>query len=141
MAFDRYQEDVLRKKWVLLHRRGEVAFESYEDFLAWCKETNWDTGMKLLRFNEDKPFSRDNCYWDCSRSVSYTYEQDNRAEKWERGVGPIREMLRPLIDAQLQKQKMGKQNEECKNCREVFRYEHPDLVREGIVFGADQFVR
>jgi len=125
---DKYQKDALRKKWAEMPRHGAVAFESLEDFRQWCEETGWEIGMKLARKDKEKPYSRENCYWITSgSSVSYTYNQDEMAAEWERCIGPIREQYRDQIAAVIQKQRR-------QQVKEVFRYEHPDLVREGIVW-------
>ena len=63
------------------------------------------------------------------RFSDVTVYGDNPAEmakKWEAGVGPIREQLRPVLDRLAKEKQYGSTT--------VFRYEHPDLVREGIVF-------
>lgn len=120
----------MRHKFCDMRYGGEVGFENFEDFIQWAEETGYDYGMRLVRIDKNGPFSRDNCKWVSMSSESNEKIKQEMAEKWERGVGPIREKLRPQIDAQIRKQAI----EAEKNRHVVWRYPHPDLVKEGIVF-------
>lgn len=135
MALDKFQKNAIQKRWASIRAFGKVEFENFSDFLAWCEESGYESGAKLMRRDSEKPFSRENCYWS-SDYISETYDKERaiRAAEWERGVGPIREMLRSEIDAQLRKQEQEKEIEIQRNGRQMWFYEHPDLVREGIVW-------
>lgn len=101
----------------------EVLFQDFQEFVDWCAETGWTYGLKLKRKNNKGPFSPENCLWEKANGDPYALQE--MARKWEAGVGPIREKLRPYLDA------IEKKKSEPKY---MFQYEHPDLVREGIVF-------
>lgn len=54
-------------------------------------------------------------------------EKKRFVEEWDSLVGPIREKYRDTLKRiAAEKEKAGK--------KQYFQYEHPDLVREGIVF-------
>ena len=123
--YDRIQKDCLRKKWNDIKGScHEVLFEDFRDFLDWCAESGWTYGLKLKRRDDTLPYCRENCIWE--ETKVNTYELQEMAKKWEAGVGPIREKLRPVLDRLAKEKQYGRTT--------VFRYEHPDLVREGIVF-------
>lgn len=122
--YDRVTKDCLRKKWSTMKSSGiNVQWEDLRAFVAWCAETGWHYEMRLKRKDLSGPFGPENCYWEEAKSNPQVLEQ--MAKQWEAGVGPIREKLRPYLDAIAPKKAAPV---------EVFRYEHPDLVREGIVW-------
>jgi hypothetical protein len=122
--YDRIEKDCLRKKWSGMKESGfEVLFQDFQEFVDWCAETGWTYGLKLKRKNNKGPFLPENCLWEKANGDPYALQE--MARKWEAGVGPIREKLRPYLDA------IEKKKSEPKY---MFQYEHPDLVREGIVF-------
>ena len=123
--YDRIQKDCLRKKWNDIKGScHEVLFEDFRDFLDWCAESGWAYGLKLKRRDDTLPWCRDNCIWEEAQGDPQVLKE--MARKWEAGVGPIREQLRPVLDRLAKEKQYGSTT--------VFRYEHPDLVREGIVF-------
>lgn len=107
--------------------RYPVDFESLAEFYAWSKESGWDYGKKLRRLNADEGYSRDNCIWMEEEKVrKYDSIDDNAIKRWDDLVSRIRENLKNLPPpAPVKEQPKG---------REFFRYEHPDLEREGIVW-------
>lgn len=104
-----------------------VEFESLDDFYNWSIESGWEYGKKLRRLNSNEGYSRDNCIW---MDVEYARKYDRRdyfsVDKWDETVTRIRENLKNLPPPAPTKERP--------KGREFFRYEHPDLEREGIVF-------
>ena len=107
--------------------RFSVEFDSLADFYEWSKESGWDYGKKLRRLNTSEGYSRDNCIWmDAEYARRYDRRDYFSIDKWDETVARIREYLKnPPTVKPVKQQTSG---------RECFRYEHPDLVREGIVF-------
>jgi hypothetical protein len=103
----------------LLNKGHQVEWKSFDEFLLWCKGT-WDPGMTLRRIDEELPYGPSNCIW-VPMSGSEDYRK-RMASKWDSIMAPIRRRYQQEI-------------QEAKNRkREYFQYEHPDLVREGIVW-------
>lgn len=126
--YDRVTKDCLRKKWSTMRSSGiDVQWEDLRAFVAWCAETGWHYEMRLKRKDLSGPFGPENCYWEPMEGDIGAMAI--AARKWDEFVGPIRERLRPYLD-DIEKKKAEQQI--------VFRYEHPDLAREGIVFGLHQ---
>ena len=107
-----------RYHWLVKNEKPMV-WESFNDFLRWCQGT-WYPRTTLHRIDDSKPYGPGNCEWlpMCS---SEKYKKELAAQ-WDKIMQPIREQYRMQIaEAQA-------------NAKEYFRYEHPDLVREGIVW-------
>lgn len=104
-----------------------VEFESFDDFYNWSIESGWEYGKKLRRLNSNEGYSRDNCIWmDAEKARRYDSRDDLDIIRWNDTVTRIRENLKNLPPPAPTK--------ESPKGREFFRYEHPDLVREGICF-------
>lgn len=107
--------------------RFSVEFDSLADFYEWSKESGWDYGKKLRRLNTSEGYSRDNCVWmDAEKARRYDSRDDLAIIRWNDTVTRIRENLKNLPPPAPTKERP--------KGREFFRYEHPDLVREGICF-------
>ena len=108
-----------------------VEFESLDDFYNWSIESGWEYGKKLLRLNSNEGYTRENCIWiDAEYAQRYDRRDYFSIDKWDETVARIRECLKNLPPYDPVKQQ--------RNGREFFQYEHPDLVREGIVFEASR---
>jgi hypothetical protein len=96
-----------------------MAWENFDEFLLWCKG-GYEPGKSLHRKDESKPYGPDNCEWvTMERAENYRKELE---AKWDSIVVPIRKRYQQQL-AEIESRK-----------QEYFRYEHPDLVREGITF-------
>lgn len=101
-----------------------IEFDSLADFYEWSKESGWDYGKKLRRLDPDKGYSRENCIW--MDEVKYISSDDPAIKRWDEFVNRVRENLKNLPPPEPAK--------EQPKGREFFRYEHPDLERDGIVW-------
>lgn len=119
--------------WQLWHRykrltetKTNVQFRDVKDFIAWSKQSGYQYGMKLIRLDERKPWSKSNCKWVENEPNSPTSirKRQGLAKQWDEFITPIRERYKGWKPPEPPQPK-GK---------ECFRYEHPDLVREGIVW-------
>lgn len=96
-----------------------MVWESFQDFMLWCKGT-YSPGTTLRRIDEDKPYGPNNCKWE-PMQTSEEYKK-KMAARWDSMMEPIRRRYAQNL----------REVEEKKT--QYFRYEHPDLVREGIVW-------
>lgn len=125
-GFDYQQADTLRHKYDRIVHSG-IPFEwtSFDAFCKWCQETGWEYGKRLHRVDPSGPYSSENCVWDGTISAPVTETKSALIRQWDEFATPIRERYKPWLD-EIERKKP--------KSREFFRYEHPDLVREGIVF-------
>lgn len=110
---------------------AQVAFSSFGAFLEWCSQADYEYGRRLFRLDTSKPYSPDNCQW---RDVEKTVSQEELVRQWDDFITPIRERFAADLEVVAALQELKRQEEIRKTIRECFRYEHPDLEREGIVF-------
>ena len=124
-GFDDDAVTVLRYRWNAMRDSGDkVEWECFDDFLRWCRG-KWDYGRLLTRNDPAGPWSAENCRWITkSKDPSSLSTMREIAMKWDEIMEPIRKRYRSQLLA-------------AKREEGVFRYEHPDLVREGIVFHAE----
>ena len=123
-----------------------------DHFVKWCSENGWKKGMRLYKTDASLPHGPSNSYFKQPPASVRINQADIRRRKEERKnlVSPFCEGCKTgcrktsvgcdeyrawwknnwdqniCIAQQVPKQDSG--------ARRVFRYEHPDLVREGIVF-------
>lgn len=121
--FQKYKReyDRLRGTYIQIHRYGvPVLFENMTEFVNWSFAVGAQYGQKLRRIDPDGPWSPDNCIWvDKQKKKRHGIEAAKMKKQWDEFITPIRERY------------FGN-NAEHK--REFFQYEHPDLVREGILW-------
>lgn len=136
MAQERYgmsaeMVDVLSMKYYCYRSQYKnVEFKSLDEFLLWSRG-KYDYGMVLQRKDKDGPISPQNCRWvKVIKSEAALSDLRLAAEQWEKFAAPIRKRYAEEIADIHRKQELEKMGA-------VFRYEHPDLVREGIVFHAE----
>jgi hypothetical protein len=126
-------------------------WERADDFVKWCSENGWQKGLRLCRLDTSKPHGPDNSYFNNPEMTVKGKQADIRRRKEER-----KNLVSPFCEGCTEKCREGvgyerwqqyyvtnwNQNisiakpvlKEDPGARRVFRYEHPDLVREGIVF-------
>ena len=143
-GFDSKETENLRARFRKIWKEDK-AWTTAEDFMKWAAESGYETGMHLRKHNDALPHGPDNSYWldrgsENSR-LRLTIEMKNGSEYCkgcdkkicDNGVGCKgwqkwfkknwnKNIYVPPVKPVVQEGPM------------VFRYEHPDLVREGIVF-------
>lgn len=120
--WDQDRVENMYNRWMYLVKQGKpTEWKNFEEFLRWCKAT-YEPGTSLHRIDEVKPYCPTNCEWKpMTNSVQY---RKHLADKWDRIMVPIRQRYEKQI-----------REVQEKKAQQYFRYEHPDLVREGIAFG------
>ena len=118
----------------------DSTFSSFKEFRIWAKK-NRKKDFVLYKKNEYMPHSQKNSYWyykhkqlipvqskfcescdqKCNTSGCFLY-REWFVKNWNSNI-----YGKPMIQTQAQTQ-------ESKDTVKVFQYEHPDLVREGVVF-------
>ena len=120
----RRKQQCLSHKYGTMNKRGyPVLFETFSDLWNWAIDNGWDYGKRIDRIDEESPWSKENCFiYETTMQEEYRQMLIN---KWNKMVEPIRERFKEEL-AEIERRKPKP--------TEFFRYEHPDLVREGIVF-------
>ena len=126
-------------------------WQNADDFVRWCSENGWQKGLKLCRKDKDRLHGPDNSYFQTPEMTVRAKKEDIRRRKEERKntVSPFcegcqKECTRVAYGCEEYRAwfvKNWNQNIHVPPVKPVveegpmvFRYEHPDLVREGIVF-------
>ena len=137
--------DILRKKYARLHPVSD--FESFEMFLEFCKKSGYREGYVIRRHNLRKPHGPDNSYFDYRKPAVRNARIKNNENKppapkspcescklectiQASGCAEWREWFVKNWDKNIHRKVVIPK----KRSREAFRYEHPDLVREGIIW-------
>ena len=69
------------------------AWSVFQNFYKWAIESGYQVGMKLNRYDENEPFSPDNCCWTMMKSRDtniYTQEAKETINRWNRTVNVFR---------------------------------------------------
>lgn len=153
--------NALYKRYFNMNRRdGGHEFASFDDFLLWSIQSDYEPGMRLHRRNIQKHHSPENSFWATPEDVRR--QNEDKVKKAEReklmnaspfcakcqrfcpniqnGCPEWRKYFVENWDDNISTRKKLRRNrpEEIAYEREIqkkFVYEHPDLVREGIVYG------
>ena len=138
-------------------RLYDSEWERADDFVKWCSENGYESGLRLCRKDASKPHGPENSYFKTPEKTVRGIAEDKRRRKEER-----KSLVSPFCDGC---QKECRDSIGCDEYRDwfvknwnknisiakptvkkdtskpmVFRYEHPDLVREGIVFEGSRSV-
>ena len=126
-----------------------------DHFVKWCSENGWQKGLHLCRIDKAKPHGPDNSFFKTRELTKKAQLEDNRRRKEERkklvspfcegcttgctntaiGCDEYRAWFAKNWNQNIRVAKPAEVKPEPEGPM-VFRYEHPDLVREGIVFEA-----
>lgn len=114
---------VMHLRWTMMQRSGySVEFESFDAFLRWAKG-KFDYGLTMERIDKHKGWYPENIRWyNPTKNEAGLADRRKQAAQWDR----MMQLIRERYAAQLRQIESSKQ--------QFFRYEHPDLVREGIMF-------
>lgn len=70
-------------------------FVEFPGFYKWAMENEYTVGAKLFRYEEDEPFSPDNCFWvpheEWVNKPVETERHPKREQEWDEVVNRIRE--------------------------------------------------
>lgn len=121
-GFTEDEVQVLELRWGMMKRSGySVEFESFDAFLRYAKG-KFDYGLTMERIDKHKGWSPENIRWYSPQKETALTDRRQQVVRWEKMMKPIRKKYAKQL-AQIESNK-----------RQFFRYEHPDLVREGIVW-------
>ena len=141
----------LSKRLSVLH--GKENWTDFDAFVKWCSENGYQKGIKLRRHDERKPHSPENSFFaENTREIIrinsekfHEFRQNSspfctgcEKECQRNGSGGCDEWQAYFKNNWDQNiyiaPKKKEEPVEDPNITKFFRYEHPDLVREGIVF-------
>jgi hypothetical protein len=128
-------------------------WEKADDFIKWCSENGYKSDLRLCKKDTSKPHGPENSYFKASDSIKRAIKEENRRRKEERkslvspfcigcqkgcsnhtvGCKEYRAWFVKNWNQNIRVEKPVEVKTEPEGPM-VFRYEHPDLVREGIVF-------
>ena len=131
---------------------GGENWDSFDDWVRWCSENGYQKGIALRRYDPDKPHSPENSFFgEPAKEIIKKRKQKKQetkeiqspfCEKCEKecpGNGSVGcyEWQEYFINNWNQEFYVAPPEPEKKVDPDkpmIFRYEHPDLVREGILF-------
>ena len=129
-------KNVLEYWWRKI-RTSEIPnmFDGFQDFASWSLKNGYKYGRRLRRIDNGAEYSPDNMEWvDVNvNSQSNEIEKQKAIAEWDAFIKPIRKQFKKELE-QLQQIEEEEKIRQAQQVREFFRYEHPDLEREGIVF-------
>lgn len=126
-----------------------------DHFVKWCSENGWQKGLHLCRIDKAKPHGPDNSFFKTRQLTNKAKLEDNRRQKEERKnlVSPFCEgcttgCTNTAIGCDEYRAwwannwneniciapKNPEQQPVVDESPQVFCYEHPDLVRDGILW-------
>lgn len=133
-------------------RLYDSGWETADEFVKWCSENGYASGLRLCRKDTSKPHGPENSYFKSPETTTQAIQEDIRRRKLERKemVSPFcegcKKECRKSIGCDAYREWFAKNwNQNIRVAKpvevkpepegpKVWRYEHPDLVREGIVF-------
>jgi hypothetical protein len=76
------------------HATDSEEFKEFPDFHNWAMQNGYTIGAKLFRYDQDEPFSPDNCFWGARSEKSgeqfYPHRYPEREKQWDEVVNRIR---------------------------------------------------
>lgn len=141
MSIDRWTRGNLQYWWRKMTETGvPCLFESSGEFAQWSVKNGYEYGKRLRRIDRSLEYSPDNCTWEdvskesVKRSKYKDHEMKICREQWDEFVTPIRERFKDELERIANAENEPCPEEDKPGARKCWRYEHPDLVREGIMF-------
>lgn len=137
MTITKTERHALERIWAKI---GDSEWESFESFASWSLENKWCTGKTLYKLNEMKPHGPENSYWYL-KNQEVPDSENALCLACSRKYCPGNNIgCKPWRDAWIKNwnENICIRKQETQQKREAFQYEHPDLVREGIVFEASR---
>ena len=123
-------------------------------FVRWCSENDWQKGLRLCKKDTSMPHGPDNSFFKKPEMTVRAKAEDVRRRKEERknlvspfcvgcekncshtasGCEEWQEYFQKNWDQNIHIAPKKPEQKTVEEGPQVFRYEHPDLVRKGIVF-------
>ena len=133
---------------------GRENWDSFDDFLLWCQDNGYRKDRRMRRINNKLPHSKENSYFHLAGDSTPPQKAVQESEKkhlpsYIDAESPLCQNCKKkeccnIADGCVQWKECFVKNWNRNICRavkqmvrpaeQVFRYEHPDLVREGIVW-------
>ena len=138
-------EEVARLGSRFFKYRLAVGFGTLDNFLKFCAECGYTSHMHICKRNPNEPHSPENSYF---QKMKPKYVKPKPVERkicqccekrtCERNGQLCAEYRKAFVENWNKNIHWVKPEPQDPSKRMAFRYEHPDLVREGIVFEASR---
>ena len=136
MSFTKTQLRSLRDRWETLEQEG-CGWASFEAFTQWAEVSGFQTNKGMFKLNQRKPHGPGTSYWYDQHKelpdVISPFCENCGTDCANQRVGCFR-WREYFVRNWNENIYVPPANTADPGRRQVFRYEHPDLVREGIVF-------
>lgn len=123
--------------------RDDTKWDCFDDFVLWSSIQGYVKGMHLTKRNELEPHSPDNSYFWAAWLEQKTEEEEKPVES-RYCQGCTKNCVNSMGCADWQKWFAKNWNENISISKKLkqnvpvkmtWKYEHPDLIREGIIYG------
>lgn len=138
---DRLTRCKLQYWWRKITETGvPCLFDSSGEFAQWSVKNGYEYGKRLRRIDRSLEYSPDNCIWEdvstepVKQSKYMEFEMKSCREQWDKFVTPIRERFKDELEQIANAEKTPRPEEDKPGVQKFWRYEHPDLVRGGILW-------
>lgn len=137
-GLDRDSVDELKEKWKK-RIKGNSTWTKFGDFLYWASQNGYRPGMMLRRNYHRLPWGPDNAYVTCRRKDQQKETEPPAHTHFCDGCTDVCHMNRKGCKKWqawfVQNWNRNIHQKKPKEPRQFFKYEHPDLIREGIADG------
>lgn len=135
----------LRRRWCRTVR-DDCTFECFDDFLLWCSDNGYQKSYELRRRNVFQPHGPGNSYFWSAKEEKEEKAEETKSEKPDSQFcrNCQKECTNSMGCADWQKWFIKNWNDRISispklrgnvQVRSTWQYVHPDLIREGIVYG------
>lgn len=130
---------MLRRKWKELQRRPLHGFRDWEDFAAFAEEQGYTAGKLMVKKDRQRIHSRENTVFLTAEEARQLREEQKRNYAQQQKESFESRFIKNW-NAHIHREVQRNPSQELprnERGREVFRYEHPDRVREAREMGGD----